>query len=533
MLEIIVLTMLVATVINLILSKLHIPSIIGYIATGIIIAYFLQLPLSHSKELGIIAEFGIVFLMFTIGLEFSMHHLVRQYEEVFLYGGLQFGVSMLLFFFIGHTLFDIEIKSMIIIAAALSLSSTAIVLKILNSNRGIGKDYGRRALGILVFQDLMVVPILLIITVFSNEDLSLGALFLQTAFDGLILIVVLWIFGKYILEYFLHSVVKSNSDEIFIASILFLVMGSSMLAHNLGFPYSLGAFIAGMIIAETQYKHQVEADLIPFRDLLLGIFFITIGMQINFVLVWQYIWVILSLLVFLALVKIAIIYLILRWKAGDRVALKTSLTLFQFGEFGLVVFGLASSHKLVDPIFSQILISTIILSMIATPFVLRNLQKIADRILGRAQIREGGSRVTSYSEHIVILGFGRLGRNISEKIERMGLEYIAVESNINNVKEAQQEGKNVIFGSATKKNILDSARINEAALVIVALDNIEKLHLVCTSLQKIAPKANVVIKVDRFAEKERLQKHFPQYEIIVSIEQTARGMVESALACKI
>ncbi len=533
MLEIIVLTMLVATIVNLILSKLHTPSIIGYIATGIIIAYSLQLPLSHSKELSIIAEFGIVFLMFTIGLEFSMRHLVRRHEEVFLYGGLQFGLSMLLFFLIGNTLFGIDVKPMIVIAAALSLSSTAIVLKILNSNRNIGYEYGRRALGILVFQDLMVVPILLMITVYSSDNLSLGALLLQTTIDGLILIVVLWIFGKYILEYFLRSVVKSNSDEIFIGSILFLVMGSSMLAHNLGFPYSLGAFIAGMIIAETEYKHQVEADLIPFRDLLLGIFFITIGMQIDLALVWQYIWVILGLLIFLALIKIAIIYMILRWRAGDRIAIKAALTLFQFGEFGLVIFELASSSKLVDPIFSHILISTIIISMIATPFVLKNLEKIADKILGESQIKPNNSSVAGYSEHIVILGFGRLGRNISEKIEKMGLEYIAIESNITNVKEAQQEGKNVIFGNATKKSILESVNIKEAAMVIVALDNMEKLHLACDALQKTAPNANVVIKVDRFAEKERLEKLFPQYEIIVSMGQTARGMVEAALACKI
>ncbi len=334
MLEIIVLTIFIATITNLFLTRLHIPTIIGYIATGIIITYFLQLShATHSKELHMIAEFGIVFLMFTIGLEFSIHHLVKMRKEVFLYGGLQVGFSILAFYLIARYYFGVDIKPSIIIGAALALSSTAIVLKILNSNRNINKEYGRRSLGILIFQDIMVIPILLMITIFSSEDLTLGELLLKTAIDAAILFVVLWAFGKFILEPFFNEVVKSNSDEIFIGSVLFIVIGSSVLAHSLGFSYSLGAFIAGMIIAETRYKHQVEADLIPFRDLLLGIFFVTVGMQIDFSVVAENYGTILGLLLLFTVVKMSIIFLLLRWTAGIRVAVKTALTLFQLGEF--------------------------------------------------------------------------------------------------------------------------------------------------------------------------------------------------------
>ncbi|HHD73260.1 MAG TPA: sodium:proton exchanger, partial [Epsilonproteobacteria bacterium] len=367
MLEIIVLTIFIAIISNLFLSRLHIPTIIGYIATGAIITYFMNLTdASQSKTLEIVAEFGIVFLMFTIGLEFSIHHLVKMRKEVFLYGGLQVGLSAVVFYLVGHYYFGVEPKASIVIAAALSLSSTAIVLKILNSNREINKEYGKRSLGILIFQDIMVIPILLMISIFSAESVSLGSLLLKTLFDAAILFVVLWGFGRYILDPFLGEVVKSNSDEIFIGSVLFLVIGASTLAHDLGFSYSLGAFIAGMIISETRYKYQVEADLIPFRDLLLGIFFITVGMQINFSIVAEYYMTILGLLLLFTVVKMSIIYLLLRWTAGQRVALKTSLALFQLGEFGLVVFELAGSHSLVDPTISQVLIVTIILSMILT-----------------------------------------------------------------------------------------------------------------------------------------------------------------------
>ncbi|HIQ27003.1 MAG TPA: sodium:proton exchanger [Sulfurovum sp.] len=535
MLEIIVLTIFIATIINIILTKFHIPTIIGYIVTGIFITYFLQLThANNSKELHIIAEFGIVFLMFTIGLEFSIHHLSKMRKEVFVYGGLQVGISLLVFFFISYYLFDIDVKSSIIIGAALALSSTAIVLKLLNSNREINNEYGRRSLGILIFQDMMVIPILLMITIFSASDFSLGTLLLKTFLDAIILFIILWAFGKYILEPFFNEVVKSNSDEIFIGSILFLVMGASVLAHSLGFSYSLGAFIAGMIIAETHYKHQVEADLIPFRDLLLGIFFITVGMQIDFSVIREYLGTIIGLLVLLTVLKMGILYVLLRVVSSQRVALKTSLALFQLGEFGLVIFELANVEELVNPVISQVLIATIILSMIMTPFVLRNISFLASLILHTEENMDVEMRKEhDLRDHIIVLGYGRLGRKVCEKLEENGVKYIAIESNMHNVKEAQKSGQYVIFGNAGKRSILESVNISEASAIVIALDNSKKLHLVCNVLSKIVTKGKVIIKVNQFKEKDELLKEFPNYEIVVGTEQIAQGMVDSVLTCKI
>jgi len=535
MLETIVLTIFIATITNLILIRFHIPTIIGYIATGIIISYFLQLShATHSAELHTIAEFGIVFLMFTIGLEFSIHHLVKMRYEVFLYGSLQVGISMLVFYMLSHYIFSLDFQSSIIIAAALALSSTAIVLKILNSNREISKEYGKRSLGILIFQDIMVVPILLMITILSADNISLGSLLLKTFFDALLLFAALWAFGKFILEPFFQEVVKSDSHEIFIGSVLFLVMGASTLAHSLGFSYSLGALIAGMIIAETRYKHQVEADLIPFRDLLLGLFFITVGMQIDFAIISEYYLHIVALLLLFTVIKIAIIFLLLLKSAKKRVAMKTALALFQLGEFGLVVFELAGAKNLIDPTVSQILIVTIAISMIITPFVLRNISSLSNFLLREDEYQECSIlEPTELHDHIIILGYGRLGRKISEKLDARGVKYIAVEHNIYNVEEGQKNAKNVIFGNAANKSILESVNIKNAAVVIIALDNSEKLHLICDVLHQMATKAKVVIKVDRFVEKEDLHEEFPQFEILVGTEQMARGMVDSVLKCKI
>jgi CPA2 family monovalent cation:H+ antiporter-2 len=535
MLELIVATIFIATVMNVFFTKMHIPTIIGYIATGVAISYLFGLHSEKSPhELELIAEFGIVFLMFTIGLEFSIHHLSRMRKEVFWHGGLQVGISLVLFYLVTHYGFGVESKSSVIIASAMALSSTAIVLKILASSREISKEYGQRAMGILIFQDIMVVPILLMLTIFSSRGVELDMLLWHTAMDAGILFLVLWFFGRYVLEPFLDAVVGSNSDEIFIGSILFLVMGASLLAHSLGFSYSLGALIAGMIIAETRYKHQVEADLIPFRDLLLGIFFITVGMQIDFSVIANHYLLILGLLLLFGIVKMAIIYLILIWVTSKRVALKTALALFQLGEFGLVVFELAGSKGLVDQEIAHILIVTIILSMIITPFVLRQIPVIANYLY-----REEEAAITarlsamshSIKDHVIVLGYGLLGHRVCEKLERRGVPYIAVEKNIQNVKEAQRLGKRVIFGNAAKRSILESIQIHNAASVIVAMDNSENVHLVCEILRQAAPEIKVVIKVGRYREKEILEKEFPGFRIVVGTEQVARGMVESMLKC--
>lgn len=535
MLEFIVITLFIAIVTNLFLTRFHIPTIIGYIATGIIITYMFQLTEpSHSEELHIIAEFGIVFLMFTIGLEFSIQHLIEMKKEVFKYGGLQVGVSMFVFFLIAHYIFAMSLNASIVIASALSLSSTAIVLKILNSSREISKDYGKRSLGILIFQDITVIPILLMITILSSSDISMTELLLKTFFDAVLLFLALWFFGKYILDPFFKEVVKSNSNEIFIGSVLLIVMAASTLAHTLGFSYSLGAFIAGMIIAETRYKYQVEADLIPFRDLLLGIFFITVGMQIDFSIISSYYLEILGLLILFTVVKISIIFLLLFKTAGKEVAFKTALALFQLGEFGLVIFELAKANSIVDPTVSQLLIVTITISMIITPFVLRNISSITNYVFKEKDLEESNTKKhKELNDHIIILGYGRLGRKISEKLETKMVKYIAIEHSILNVQEGQKDGKNVIFGNAANKTILESVNIKDAAVVIVALDNSAKLHLICDVLSHMATKANVVIKVDKFVQKDALLKEFPQFEIIVGTEQIARGMVDTVLKCKL
>lgn len=527
MLEIIVFTLFVATLLNLVLRYFQIPTIIGYITTGIIIAYGFELHhAAHNHDLKEIAEFGVVFLMFTIGLEFSLKHLMRMKKEVFLYGGLQVHLTALLFGSVGYFLFGIELKSAIIIGLALALSSTAIVLKLLNENGDINKEHGRKVFGVLLFQDIAVIPILLMITIFSIEDKSVGTLLIETLIDATILLIGLFVVGRYLLEPFFYHVTKSKSQEIFIGSILFIVIGASYLAHALSFSYSLGAFIAGMLIAETHYKHQVEADLIPFRDLLLGIFFITVGMQLNFGIIAEYLGWILLLLPLLIVSKVLIIFTLLQWATDKRHALKAALSLFQLGEFALVIFELSFARNLLDPVIGQVLIVIVILSMILTPFVLRNITPLTDRLLPKSDASsEFSVAKEDLAHHIVLIGYGRLGKNIAKLLKKEGLFYVAVEQNIQTVKQAQRLGQPVIFGNAGQRTILESLNIQEASAVIIAIDNTQRLELISQAIHDLSDDITTIVKVDNYSEEQEVS-HLKLSHVIVGIEKTALAMVK-------
>ena len=310
MLGIIVSTLLIAIVVNLILKKFHLPTIIGYIVTGTIIAYTFSLhDAVNNHTLKEMAEFGIVFLMFTIGLEFSIEHLKRMKKEVFFTGTLQIFCTTVFVVLICIFILDFDFQTSLIIGAALSLSSTAIVLKTYNETKEIKKRHGQRVLGILIMQDIAVIPILLMISIFTIKgDQSVIYIIGETFLAACILLLVLYLSGKYLIEPFFTLVSESNSEELFVASVLLIAIGSSYLAHAFGFSYSLGAFVAGMMISETKFKHQVESNLTPFRNLLLGLFFITVGMQINFTVILENIGTILFLLPVLLGIKYLIIY---------------------------------------------------------------------------------------------------------------------------------------------------------------------------------------------------------------------------------
>jgi monovalent cation:H+ antiporter-2, CPA2 family len=536
MLGIIVSTTLIALILNLILKKIHLPTIIGYILTGTIIAYVFNLHTAvNNHELREIAEFGVVFLMFTIGLEFSLEHLKKMRKEVFFTGSLQIVITTIFVFLIGKFVIGLETQTALIIGTALALSSTAIVLKTFNETKEINKPYGRRVLGILIMQDIAVIPILLMISFFSmTEEGSLILTIGKTILAAVVLLALLYFSGRYLLNPFLKYVSQTKSDELFVASVLLLAMGSAYLAYYFGFSYSLGAFIAGMMIAETKFKHQVEADLIPFRNILLGVFFITVGMQISFKIIYDYFFVILLLLPVIMGLKFAIIYALVRYEDNKRVAFKTALSLIQIGEFSLAILELARSQNLVDPAHSQILIVTIVISMILTPIILKNLSKAAARLMPEdAMMITDTHNVSADTEnHVVVLGYGRFGQAIVKELKAFDQKYVILEHNITFYQIGKDKGEPIVFGNAAQRHILNSVNITKASAVIVAVNNPEILHLICEAVGDLTHNSKTIVTVTSEADKEAL-KGLHLEHVVVETNQIAKAVVDEILYCRL
>jgi len=528
MLSIIVFTLLISLICNIVLKRFGLPTIIGYIFTGIIIAYGFNLhDAVNNHDLKIIAEFGVVFLMFTIGLEFSIEHLKRMKYEVFVAGSLQIIITTILTYLLSFYLVGLEQKMSIVIALAIALSSTAIVLKTFNETGEINKRYGQRALGVLVMQDIAVIPILLLLGFLATDDGNVSEILIDTFINAIILAAILYLSGKYLLEKFFILITKTNSDELFISTILFLAIGSSFLAHELGFSYSLGAFIAGMLISETKFKYQAEADLIPFRDILLGVFFITVGMQIDFMVIATYLHIIALLLVAAITLKFIILFLIVRLSENKKTSFKTALSLVQIGEFSLAILELARSNNLVADPYSQVMIVTIVISMILTPVVLNNLTKITDKV-----IKKDDSKIVipefiseSLKDHVVILGFGEFGQSLAKVFKEKGELYIIVENDIFSYYKGVNNNEPIIFGNALKKEILKNTYLKSAKKVIIAIDNPQKLHHICETIQKDVPNDKIVVKVHSYREKESIEELNIKNIIVENIETSNAALM--------
>lgn len=529
---ILIITISISTILNVFLKKFDIPTVIGYVVTGFTISSIFHFAEDSKEMLSHLAEFGIVFLMFTIGLEFSVNHLKKMKKEVFVYGTLQVVLAGLLFMVISLSLFGLDIKSAIVIGAALALSSTAIVLKILNDNNQIHSAYGRTTLGILLFQDLAVIPILLMVSFFTSDTESVPILLLETTASAIFVFLILFIIGKYFLEYFFGWVMSTGSEEIFLVAVLLVVMGASFLAHVFGFTYSLGAFIGGMMIAETKYRYRVEADLIPFRDILLGVFFVTIGMMIDWQSLIHYGHIILGLLVGIILIKSVLIFSVLRFFVQKRTALKTALALFQVGEFSLAVFALARSYELITDELNQIMIITVVLSMILTPFVLKNIGRVADIFHKEpVALRDRALLGGTYKDHIIVCGYGSIGQKLVKIFKERNLLYVILEHDVKVVDSVIAKGEEAIyFANAAQKMVLSHFNVNHATAIIVTIENEIQRQLICENIVSFSPNINSIVNVNNTAEAEVISalgiKH-----IINSRDTIADMLAEEALAC--
>jgi CPA2 family monovalent cation:H+ antiporter-2 len=530
-LQIILTTFLISTLLNVVLKKFDIPTVIGYIISGTIISQIFSIgDNSGNDSLHQLAEFGIVFLMFTIGLEFSIRHLKAMKREVFLFGTLQIMVTGNLIGAFMHEIAGMDLKSAIITGFSLSLSSTAIVLKMLTEKNQIHSGFGRVVVGILLSQDIAIIPILLMLTLFVSPGESIESMLVKTFIGMAILLLIIFFAGKYILENFLKWTLSSESEEIFLVAALMVVIGASFLAHSLGFSYSLGAFLAGMTLSETRFKYRIEADLLVFRDIFLGIFFVSIGIQIDPETLMKH-WMTLPLfIVGIMLFKAILLYLLLSRFTMKRTALKSSLALMEVGEFALAIFAMAAQEGLLSRDTAQLLILTVVFSMILTPFIINNLKRLTDIFLSKEPETDIVMVSTGYENHVLICGYGPVSRKVAHQLKRLSIPYLILEHDHKLVMEAKKENEPIILANAAAHSVLKSVNADRAMAIVVAIENPSKTRMVVDAVTTIAPDANTVVAVINKSH-EKIIETFSVNAIINASELLSQKIMEELLKC--
>ena len=524
----------ISIILNIFLKKMGVSQIIGYILTGTIMVYAFDLrEASNSHALEMVGEFGIVFLMFTIGLEISLAKMGGMKKEIFGNGFLQVSLTALSVYILSHYIFDLNEKSSLIIALAFSLSSTAVVLSYLKSSKEIYRPYGQKATGILIFQDIAVIPILILIGFLTSEGHeSVYVILIDTLMSAIVVIGLLFVVGKRLMSWLLHFSASSELDELFMGSVLFIVITASLLAHYMGFTYSLGAFVAGMIIAETKYHHKVEADIAPFKDILLGTFFVVVGMKVDLLLFMNNIGVIVGLFLAVLVLKTAIIYAVVRLSSKHTTSLKTALSLSQVGEFSFVIFAVASSGGILNDTLVQFLVLIVIFSMVVTPFFLTKIKKIVDYLSKESSVVEELAPLSNRENHVVVCGYSVVGKFVTKQLDELGISYIVIDNSYKHVKEAINDGREAYLGDASKLSILNALHIEHAASVIVTLDNIDKKRLICEAMLKHTKNANVIVKVISLEEKKKLED-LDITSVVDGKVEVAKVLVDRMLTCQL
>ena len=495
----------IATVLNIIFKKLSISHILGYIITGTIIStlfHFNGEKDLHSLDL--IAEFGIVLLMFSIGLEMPIEKLKRMKNALIFDGFGQVAISTLIIFLLSKFLFNLDTNSSLIISLAFSLSSTAIVLTYLKQSKDIYTPYGQKATAILIFQDLAVIPILLLIGFLSNDTMSLQEVLIKTTLSAIGIIVFMFTIGKKVMEWLLQFASQTKLEELFLASVLSIVMGASILAHSIGFTYSLGAFIAGMIIAESSFHVKVESDIASYKDLLLGIFFFSVGTKIDVPYLFSNIFYVFLIFISVMIIKALVIYFIIRFKENKSDSIKAAISLCQVGEFSFAVFALASADNLLSDELSKFLILVTVLSMIITPFIVNNIYKLASYFV--VEFYES-DKITPINQknHTIVCGYDTLGRIISNRLDAEKIPFVIISDDLRHVLLARKRGFKAYFGHLDKKPVLESLKADETKSIILTLDNVAKIRLISEAILNYYNDANLIVKVDTKEEKRSLK----------------------------
>jgi len=501
-----------AVVVVALFRILRLPPLLAYIFVGVTIGPFGQAWIPESEQTHALAEFGVVFLMFTIGLEFSLGQLKAMQRLVFGLGGAQ--VLLTLLVVLGLCLaWGMDWRVGLALGGVIAMSSTAIVSKLLAERVELHSSHGRQTMGILLFQDLAVVPFLVLIPALAKGgDGLLGGLGLATLKAALALFLILYL-GQKLMRPWFHFIARHKLGELFMLNVLLITLGLAYLTQLADLSLALGAFLAGVLISETEYRYQVEADMQPFRDVLLGLFFITIGMQLDLgMLLLNAGWVLLLLVGLLSGKLVAIFLLARAFGSNPGDALRTGLTLAQAGEFGFVLLAETGKIPSLDPAVMQIVLGAMLLSMVLAPLLIHFREAIVKKLIAgewlsqAAKLHEIAVKTFSIQGHVIVCGYGRSGQNLARFLERENIPLIALDLDPARVKLAAAAGESVVYGDAARREVLQAAGISRARAVVVTYADVPSAMRVLGAVQEINPQVPVIVRTVDDAELNKLMQ---------------------------
>ena len=507
-----IILLLVSSVLMVALFRyLRLSPMIAYFVVGLILGPFTLGILPDSESSRHFVEFGIVFLMFTIGLEFSLPKLNSMRHILFGLGGAQVAITLATTM-IFSSFMGLDLAAAFIIGSALTMSSTAIVSKILMERIDLNSRHGQLSIGILLFQDIAVILILILIPVFNAQAIDLYSVLWISLFKIIVLLFILFKVGQPVMNFWFGIVAKQRSRELLVLNVLMITLIFAYVTKLTGLSYALGAFLAGMLISETRYRYQVESDIASFRDILLGLFFISIGMMLNIEVFIKYYPIIFLLFFGYTIFKVTLItYLAKLFKYELGVGIRSGVILGQAGEFSFVILALGQEQNLISGDLLQIILSVCLLSMLFASFIIPFNGRIA-RYISKEYLKNSEKLVNKieassedFSEHVIICGYGRGGQYLGRFLKEESISFIAIDMDLNRVNDAANAGEKVMYGDASRRVVLRAAGIERAKALIIAYSDDRSSLKVLNVIREIYPDLPVIVRTRDESSIQQLQ----------------------------
>ncbi len=525
-----IIILLVAAVVAVPLSRIiGLGAVPGFLIAGIVVGPSALGLIDNNVEIGHLAELGVVLLLFVIGIELKPSRLWLMRHMVFGLGTLQVMVTGAIISATAYFIFGIEPRAAILIGPALALSSTAFVLQLLTEQGKLTSGYGRVSVAVLLFQDLAVVPLLALASLLTAADLTIEEDIGLALIEAMVILALIIFGGRYLLQPLLQRVARYGTPEIFTACAVLLVLGTAVLMAQIGLSMAMGAFVAGLLVADSEFRHQVMAEIQPFRGLFLGLFFMSMGMSLELLPLFENPLYFIGMVILLMTTKATLLWifaLLFRQKGGTAPAI--GLLLAQSGEFALVLFAVAFNATLINEELFQQLLVIVILSMFATP----PLARIAHRLVtkpGSEIIEEELTESLEKSASILVIGFGRVGHRVGQILERRGLTYIAVDLEADVVRRERSEGRSVVYGNALQHSVLQSLGIADMELVIVTVDDFKAAEHLVSSLHREFPDLNILARGHDMERCQTLQTQGARLVVSENLEASI-ALAKAAMA---